>query len=54
MKTEVQKDIESSHKNLDHTKEMIDGYDHIWQCNTSEEKNKLRDKAGEKYLQLMR
>lgn len=27
MKTEVEKDIESSHKNLDHTKEMIDGYD---------------------------
>lgn len=29
MKTEVEKDIESSHKNLDHTKEMIHGYDHI-------------------------
>jgi len=29
MNTEVEKDIESSHKNLDHTKEMIDGYDHI-------------------------
>ena len=44
MKTEVQKDIESSHKNLDHTKEMIDGYDHIWKWNSSEEKNKSKYK----------